>query len=85
VTRGLLSLGPFGHKIHQGMGFDCCLGHVGYVEPHELECLLGDPSRGEDLADIIDRHLYLVDVHGFLLLHHQDSVGNLGGCHDIQE
>jgi hypothetical protein len=34
----LLSLGPFGYKIYQGLGLDCCLGHIGYVEPHELEC-----------------------------------------------
>jgi hypothetical protein len=44
---GLLSPGPFGHKIHQGLGHDRRLGHVGYVEPHELERPLGYPSRGE--------------------------------------
>jgi hypothetical protein len=44
---GLLSLSPFGHKIRQGLGLDRRLGHIGYVKPHELECPLRDPSRGE--------------------------------------
>jgi hypothetical protein len=48
---GLLSLGPFGYRIHQGLGLDRCLGHVGYVEPHELECPLGDPSPGMTVPD----------------------------------
>jgi hypothetical protein len=43
---GLLSLGPFSHKICQGLGLDRRLGHASYIDPHELECLLGDPSRG---------------------------------------
>jgi hypothetical protein len=47
----LLSLGPFGHRIRQGLGLDRRLGHVGYVEPHELECPLGDPCRGEMVPD----------------------------------
>jgi hypothetical protein len=42
----LLSLSPFSHKVCQGLGIDRCLGYVGYVEPHELECPLGDPSCG---------------------------------------
>jgi hypothetical protein len=30
VTKGwLLCFNPFGHKIHQGLGLDCCLGHIG--------------------------------------------------------
>jgi hypothetical protein len=40
---------------------------------------------GEYVADVIDRPLYLVDVPGFLLLHYQGGVDDLGGCHDIQE
>jgi hypothetical protein len=40
----LLSLGPFGYKIRQGMGLDHRLGHIGYVEP---ECPFVDPSHGE--------------------------------------
>jgi hypothetical protein len=48
---GLLSLGPFGHKICQGLGLDRRLGHVGYVKSHKLECPLGDPSRGESVTD----------------------------------
>jgi hypothetical protein len=51
VTGGVLSLGPFDHKICQGLGLDCHLGHIGYVDPHELECPLGDPSRGEMVPD----------------------------------
>jgi hypothetical protein len=27
------------------------LGYVGYIEPHELECPLGDPSYGEMVPD----------------------------------
>jgi hypothetical protein len=27
-------------------------GYVGHVEPHELECPLGDPSCGETVPDI---------------------------------
>jgi hypothetical protein len=46
----LLSLDPFGHKIYQGLGLDCYFGHVGYVEPHDLECPLGNPSRGETFS-----------------------------------
>jgi hypothetical protein len=47
----LLRLGPFGHKIYQGLGLDHCLGHVRYVEPHELKCPLGDPPCGEIVPD----------------------------------
>jgi hypothetical protein len=32
----------------------------------------------EDLADILDRPLHLVDVPGFLLLHHQRRTDDLG-------
>jgi hypothetical protein len=43
----LLGLGPFRHKVRQGLGFDHRLGHVCHVEPHKLECPLGDPSHYE--------------------------------------
>jgi hypothetical protein len=49
--RWLLSLSSYGHKLRQGLGLDHRLGYVGYVEPHELECPLGDPSRGEMVPD----------------------------------
>jgi hypothetical protein len=41
--RGLLNRGPFSHEIPQGLGLDRRLGDVGYVEPHELKCPLGNP------------------------------------------
>jgi hypothetical protein len=47
----LLSLGPFSKKIRQSLGLDRRLWHVGYVEPHELECPLGEPSHGETVPD----------------------------------
>jgi hypothetical protein len=50
VTGGMC-LGPFSHEICQGLGLDCRLGGVGYVEPHELECPLSDPPRGETVLD----------------------------------
>jgi hypothetical protein len=39
----------------------------------------------EDLADVIDRPLYLVDVPGFLRLHYHGGGDDLAGHHDIQE
>jgi hypothetical protein len=51
VVGGLLSLGPFGHGIYQGLGLDHRLGYVGYVKSHKLECPFGDPSRGESVPD----------------------------------
>jgi hypothetical protein len=47
----LLSLGPFGYKIRQGLGLDHHLGHIGYVELDELECPFGNPSHGEMVPD----------------------------------
>jgi hypothetical protein len=47
----LLSLGPCSHKICQGLGLNCRLGHVGCVEPHKLKFPLGDPSHGETVLD----------------------------------
>jgi hypothetical protein len=49
--RWLLGLSPFGQKIRQGQGLDCCLGHIRYVEPHKLECPHGNPPRGESIPD----------------------------------
>jgi hypothetical protein len=48
---GLLSLGPFSHKVHQGLGFDCRLGYIHHIEPHKLKCPLGNPSCGESFSD----------------------------------
>jgi hypothetical protein len=39
----------------------------------------------ENLANVIDLPLYLVDVDGFLPLHYQGGVDDLGGCRDIHE
>jgi hypothetical protein len=47
----LLGLSPLGQKICQGLGLDCRLGHIRYVEPHKLERPLGDPSYGESILD----------------------------------
>jgi hypothetical protein len=48
VTRGgLLSHGPFGHKICLGLGFDHRLGCIGYVKSYKLKCPLGDPFGSE--------------------------------------
>jgi hypothetical protein len=49
--EGLLSLGPFGHKVCKELGFDCRLGYVCHVEPYELECPCGDTSCGESVSD----------------------------------
>jgi hypothetical protein len=40
---------------------------------------------GEVFADVVDRSLHLVDVSGFLPLHHQGHPNNLGGCRDVEE
>jgi hypothetical protein len=37
----------------------------------------------EDLADVVDRPFYLVDVSEFLPLHYQGSADDLGGWHNI--
>jgi hypothetical protein len=47
----MLSLGPFVYKIRQGLGLDHHFIHLGYVEPHELECPFGDPSHGDTVPD----------------------------------
>jgi hypothetical protein len=46
-----VSLGPFGHKIRQGLGLDCRLRARRLCRANELECPLGDPSRGEMVPD----------------------------------
>jgi hypothetical protein len=48
---GLLSLSPFRHKIRQGLGLNRYLGDICYVEPHELECPLGNPPRCKTVLD----------------------------------
>jgi hypothetical protein len=47
----LLYLGPFHHEVRQGLGLDCHLWDVCYVQPHELENPLGYPSYGEAFSD----------------------------------
>jgi hypothetical protein len=39
----------------------------------------------DDLADVVDRQLYIVDMPGLLPLHYQGSADDLGGCHDIRK
>jgi hypothetical protein len=46
-----LSFGPFRHEVHQGLRLDRCLQGKCYVEPHELESSLGNPSRGKVVFD----------------------------------
>jgi hypothetical protein len=50
-----------------------------------LYLILVGLAVGGDLADVIDRPLYLVDVPELLSLHYQGNTNDLGGCHDIQE
>jgi hypothetical protein len=40
---------------------------------------------GEDLADIVDRHLYLVNVLGLFPFHYQGGADDLDSCRDIPE
>jgi hypothetical protein len=40
-----------GHKVHQGLGLDRCLRDLCYVEPHELESTLGNPSHAEAVSN----------------------------------
>jgi hypothetical protein len=49
--KQLLCFRPFRHEIRQCLGFDCRLGKIRYVKPHELESPLGNPSRGEVVPD----------------------------------
>jgi hypothetical protein len=39
----------------------------------------------EDLADVVDRPLYLVNMPGLFPFNYQGGADDLGGCCDIQE
>jgi hypothetical protein len=49
--RQWLGFSPFCHKVCQGLGLDHHLRDVCYVELHELESPLGNPSHGEAVSD----------------------------------
>jgi hypothetical protein len=40
---------------------------------------------GEDIADVVNRSLYFVDVPGLLPFHHQGGADDLSSGHDVQE
>jgi hypothetical protein len=50
-----------------------------------LYLIIASLTVEDDFIDVINRPLHLVDVLGFLLLHHQGCTDDLGGYHDILE
>jgi hypothetical protein len=49
-----------------------------------LHLIVAGVAVGEEFSNVVHQPLYLVDVFGFLPLHHQGHTDDLGNCHDVE-
>jgi hypothetical protein len=52
-----LDLRPFGDKVRERLRLDSRMGNIPDVVAHEFKCLLGDPSRGITVADVVSERV----------------------------